>query len=130
MSKSASGWHLLAVWMSVIWAFSFWCNCRTLLSPVLSWIPALKVHAREGETQVILPADSVHMQGERAYVWLAQGGLARKLWVQATAWRENFWRVDGVPSAAVVLLGDVSLASDNLSYRLINPEAGQSGVER
>ena len=89
------------------------------------------VQAEEQPLNVILPVESVTYQQEQAFVQVVSNQRVSSKAVTVRDWRWPYVRVTaGLADAdLVVVAGDVQVG-EVVNYRLLNPEAGQSGEVR
>ncbi len=73
---------------------------------------------------VILPSESVH-DGQ---IWVVEDNRVTSQAVKAQDWRESYVRVDGLTDKTLVVLDNNLKIGQLVDYRVINPEAGQSGM--
>ena len=89
------------------------------------------VQAAEQPLNVIVPATSVTYEQEQAFVQVIEDQKVMRVPVQTQNWHWPYMRITGGLADAdlVVVTGEVQVG-EIVSYRLVNPEAGQSGEIR
>jgi len=119
--------RLILIWTSVIWSVSAWWLVHASQStlPMVD-VKALEVRAAGPEEAVILPQETVQTHTDGFSVLVVVGQRVSRLFVRAEPWREQYYRVTGLPAHTLVILGQASVG-ELVSYQLVNPEAGPSG---
>ncbi|MBQ6436111.1 hypothetical protein IJJ27_00940 [bacterium] len=98
-------------------------------SAALKPVAAMRVIVEDG-SQVIVPKEHVFEQDNQSYVKVIQGDAVASQKVEAQPWRAGYYIVKGLTSEEVVVLDEKVSLGQRVSYQLINPEAGQSGIAR
>jgi hypothetical protein len=94
-------------------------------------VEVFKVVQNKTDTSVILPRASVQMEdsGENFVLVLNEYNQVQKKSVQAQVWRKEYAQiVAGLEDQDLVVLSDRVAVGEAVEYRIMNPEAGRSGL--
>lgn len=90
-------------------------------------VPVMRVIANN-QSQVILPQQHVWQWHGHNYVKVINDELVTGQIVQVQPWRAGYYLVKGLSDQDLVILDEQVFLGQRVSYQLINPEAGQSGL--